>query len=69
MDFEDLPEPSRSFTAQFNSTCANCGETLRTGQEARFEGNDAVHMKCPIKREPCPRCFVVHGITQEECEI
>lgn len=65
-DFGDLPGPR--FTAQFNSTCSACGEMLEEGQKARFEGNDAVHLKCPTARPACPDCFLVHGTHQEECE-
>lgn len=67
MDFEDLPD-GPVFTAQFNSTCMKCGETLEEGQKARFEGNEAVHLKCPVPREVCQSCWLVHGTHQEECE-
>jgi hypothetical protein len=64
--FEDLPGPV--FTAKFNSDCANCEFKLMEGQAARFEGNDAVHLKCPVPRPACTTCWLVHGIAQEECE-
>lgn len=67
-DFDNLADPPPVFIAKFNSTCANCGETLREGQQATFDGNEAVHLKCPERRAACPRCFLVHGTHQEECD-
>jgi len=66
MTFEDLPGPI--FTAQFMSQCHNCEFPLEIGQQARFEGNEAVHLKCPEPRKACTRCWLVHGTHQEECE-
>ena len=67
--FDDLPDHGgATFTAQFDSTCSNCGGTLQEGQPGRFEGDDAVHVECPPKRSACPRCWLVHGTHQEECE-
>lgn len=66
--FAELPDVGPIFTAQFNSRCSNCGKTLEIGQQARFQGNDAVHLKCPEQRKACPVCWLVHGTHQEECE-
>lgn len=66
--FEDMPDPVPTFVAQFDSTCNKCGTTLQTGQKATFDGNDAVHLKCPPKRTACPECWLVHGTHQEECD-
>lgn len=61
------------FTATFTSPCADCDELLEEGQQGRMVDGEAVHAICPASRRPPPRparphCFMVHAITQEDCD-
>lgn len=36
-----------------------------------MDGGGAVHAACPrttIRRPVCPHCFIVHAVTQEDCD-
>lgn len=61
------------FIAQFTGPCADCDEPLEEGQQGRMVDGEAVHAICPsIRRAPprpvCPHCFLVHAVTQEDCD-
>lgn len=69
MTFEDLPADGPIFIASFNSACANCEFPIKEGQQARFnKDDDVVHVNCPTPRPVCTTCWLVHGITQEDCD-
>lgn len=64
-----------SFIARFTSECAaDCGDELQEGQLAVMTEDGAAHAFCreeseePELRAVCPRCYLVHGTHQEDCE-
>lgn len=61
------------FTAEYSSACQNCDERIEAGDDARMvDVGEAVHATCPRPRLPprpvCPHCFIVHAVTQEDCD-
>lgn len=58
-----------SFTAQYHGECPRCGNELQ-GTEARYVGEDVVHVKCPEaapddamhrNERSCGDCFTIHA--------
>lgn len=61
------------FIAAYRSDCSECDEPLEEGQLGHMSYDGPAHVRCPEarpepEREPCPRCYLVHGIAQEECD-
>lgn len=70
--FEDLPDTSGpTFVAEYDSPCNRCSAMIWEGQLAQYVDNLIVHVNCPPpppKRAACPKCWLVHGTHQEDCD-